>query len=284
MIRTDHLDAFAVFARHLNFTHAAKALHLSQPALHAQVNQLAEDLGVPLYRRVGRGLELTAEGERLAAFARQQRRVHAAMRAELVGRSAALPVTLAAGEGAYLYLLGPGLQRFRDTCDSPLQLLTLDRAGCLEAVRLGRAQLAVTALDRVPRDLTGVRVARIGAAIAAPADHPLAGLKAVHPADLEGARLVVPPEGAPLRAAVERALAGVDWTVAVEARGWPLTLRFAALGLGVAVVNGFVSPPEGVVLRPFVGLPTVDYQLLRRRGAELFGGTQALWEALRATA
>ncbi len=37
----DQLRAFSVFAQQLNFTRVAQALHLSQPAVHAQIRKLA---------------------------------------------------------------------------------------------------------------------------------------------------------------------------------------------------------------------------------------------------
>ena len=70
------LDAaadFAVFADHLNFTRAAEALHLSQPALHAKVKKLEAELGVPLYKKRGRALELTDTGRELARLGRDLR-------------------------------------------------------------------------------------------------------------------------------------------------------------------------------------------------------------------
>ncbi|HBQ14955.1 MAG TPA: transcriptional regulator, partial [Myxococcales bacterium] len=65
------LRAFVVFAEHLNFTRAAEALHLSQPALHVQVKKLGEQLEVTLYERRGRALVLTDEGREVLAFGRE---------------------------------------------------------------------------------------------------------------------------------------------------------------------------------------------------------------------
>ncbi len=62
MISSDRLHTFAVFAEDNNLSRAAKRLHLSQPAVHAQLKALADELGVPLYQRAGRGLVLTKEG------------------------------------------------------------------------------------------------------------------------------------------------------------------------------------------------------------------------------
>ena len=56
------LRAFEASARHLSFTRAAMELHVTQNAVSAQVKNLEERLGVPLFRRLPRGLALTDEG------------------------------------------------------------------------------------------------------------------------------------------------------------------------------------------------------------------------------
>lgn len=57
------LMGFEAAARHGNFSRAADELHLSQSAISHQVQQLEAQLGQPLFRRVGRGVELTVAGE-----------------------------------------------------------------------------------------------------------------------------------------------------------------------------------------------------------------------------
>ncbi|WP_423601655.1 LysR family transcriptional regulator [Sphingomonas sp. MS122] len=56
------LRAFEAAARHLNFTRAAIELCVSQGAVSHQVALLERRLGVPLFRRLPRGLALTDEG------------------------------------------------------------------------------------------------------------------------------------------------------------------------------------------------------------------------------
>ncbi|MCB9746370.1 MAG: LysR family transcriptional regulator [Alphaproteobacteria bacterium] len=279
MIRSEHLDAFVAFCEHMSFTHAAKSLHLSQPALHAQIKQLSEDLGVTLYQREGRTLTLTAQGRRLLAFARQEQRRHSSVLAELRGEPLEQPLTLAAGEGAFLYLLGPAVRRFRERSPARLTLRTLDRAGCLSALRSGEAQVAVTVLEWEPQDLDTALIAEVPPAVALPADHPLALAKSLDLEDLAHERLVVPPRGSATRTLLEQLLSPQPWTVAVEARGWPLTLRFVAMGLGAAVVNGCVEAPDGVVLRPLQGFPSARYRALKLPGLE-GGSLGVLWQAL----
>jgi LysR family glycine cleavage system transcriptional activator len=57
------LSGFEAAARLGNFSRAAEELHLSQSAVSHQILQLEEQIGMPLFRRIGRGVELTVAGE-----------------------------------------------------------------------------------------------------------------------------------------------------------------------------------------------------------------------------
>ncbi|QMV19005.1 LysR family transcriptional regulator [Granulicella sp. 5B5] len=58
-----HLKSFLAVAERLSFIRAAEHLHLSQPALSAQIQNLEEELGVKLLYRTRRVVRLTPEGE-----------------------------------------------------------------------------------------------------------------------------------------------------------------------------------------------------------------------------
>jgi LysR family glycine cleavage system transcriptional activator len=62
----DTLRVFAVAARHLSFTKAGNELHLTQSAISHRVCALEDELGVPLFNRLTRRLELTRAGRALA--------------------------------------------------------------------------------------------------------------------------------------------------------------------------------------------------------------------------
>lgn len=53
---------FAAVAKHLNLTKAAQELHVSQPSISQQLKSLEQYYGTRLYRRIGRGIELTDAG------------------------------------------------------------------------------------------------------------------------------------------------------------------------------------------------------------------------------
>ena len=50
------LQIFAVAARHLSYARAAEELHLSPPAVSMQLKQLEDNVGLPLFERMGRGV------------------------------------------------------------------------------------------------------------------------------------------------------------------------------------------------------------------------------------
>lgn len=63
-----HLDAFHAVARTLNFSRAAKSLHITQSALTQRIQNLEESLGLTLFVRSPRGVHPTPSGERLLRF------------------------------------------------------------------------------------------------------------------------------------------------------------------------------------------------------------------------
>jgi len=282
MVNSEWLRAFVTFAETLNFTHAAERLHLSQPALHVQIRKLAESLGAKLYVKRGRSLELTVEGRKLLALGREWQDSSQRLLAELGHGKEPQSVVLAAGEGTFLNLLTDALRAFQRSKRARLHVLTRNAEQALQAVQLGEANLAVTVADEVPPNILARRVAKVGAAVMLPKTHPLAKKRTIAIADLRGEPVIAPSPGRPLRAALARAFAEVDvpWSPAVEANGWELMLRFAELGMGLAIVNDFCQAPRGLVRRPLVGLPTVQYQLLRLRDRKPSEATLALEAAI----
>ena len=65
------LEYLVTLAREKHFAKAAEACHVSQPALSSAIRSLEKELGVMLVQRGRRFLGLTAEGERVLAWARQ---------------------------------------------------------------------------------------------------------------------------------------------------------------------------------------------------------------------
>jgi len=64
-----HLRYFVALAEHLSFTRAAERVHVSQSTLSHQIRQLEDELGHPLFERLGKRIVLTSAGETFLAYA-----------------------------------------------------------------------------------------------------------------------------------------------------------------------------------------------------------------------
>ena len=62
MLNEIKIKYFLVLSELLNFSAAAKALHITQQALSKQISQLEQELDCVLFTRVPRGVELTEVG------------------------------------------------------------------------------------------------------------------------------------------------------------------------------------------------------------------------------
>ncbi|HQS30419.1 LysR family transcriptional regulator [Polaromonas sp.] len=65
------LRVFSEVARHLSFSKAAQALHLTPPAVTMQIKELEGHVGMPLFERKGRQVTLTTTGEYMLVYARR---------------------------------------------------------------------------------------------------------------------------------------------------------------------------------------------------------------------
>jgi DNA-binding transcriptional LysR family regulator len=108
------LILFEAAARHLNFSRAAKELCVSQAAVSQAVRALEDDLGVQLFLRVHRAVELTDPGERLfidvsTGMGRIQKTVE-----DIRQKSRDASVTIAASSAFASMWMLPRLERFRE--------------------------------------------------------------------------------------------------------------------------------------------------------------------------
>jgi DNA-binding transcriptional LysR family regulator len=264
---------FATFADDPNLSRAAKRLHLSQPAVHAQLRALAEDLGVALYRRSGRGLVLTPEGIEVAAFAREEAARESELRARLSGGEPDQPVIVAAGAGAIVHLLAPGFRRTKQR----IEVITADASQALDLVRSGRAHIGVGVFPSAPSDVDVTKLVEAEQVLVVRRDDLLAKKRRVSLGDLAGRDVIAPPEGGPQRAALGSAFAAARITAV--ARGWDVVLRLVEVGVGIGIVNATCALPRSLVGKPLRELPRVTYFAFTRARARA-----AVLEVLRALA
>ena len=151
------LTYFLAAAEHGSFSAAAEALHMAQPSLSEQIRRLEAELGVPLFARAGRRLELTEAGRLL----RPARRAHA--RGGARGRSESVREvrdvtggTVAFGTfgSAHHYLLGGLIEEFRRRYPSVrVRVVGQNSAEVADAVRDGHLEAGLVALPVDDRGL-----------------------------------------------------------------------------------------------------------------------------------
>ncbi len=131
MSRLPPLDLFRTFeavARHRSFTRAATELCLTQSAVSRQIGALEEALGLRLFRRLHRAIELTPEGQLLCeAVTRGLEEIGGCLAA--LGAAAGAPqVTVSASVAFAWFWLMPRLERFGGLYpDVDLRVLATDQ-------------------------------------------------------------------------------------------------------------------------------------------------------------
>ncbi len=80
-----HLDAFFAAAQSLNFSQAARELHITQSALSQRIKALEEDINLTLFVRMPRGVQLTEAGERLLRYCQARNSLEEELIEEMTG-------------------------------------------------------------------------------------------------------------------------------------------------------------------------------------------------------
>ena len=77
------LQVFYAVAKHLSFTKAAAALHMTQPAVTFQIRQLEDQFNTRLFDRTHNRISLTDAGERVYHYAEQIFELYSRMESEV---------------------------------------------------------------------------------------------------------------------------------------------------------------------------------------------------------
>ena len=107
--------AFLVTAEKGSYSAAAKALNLTQSTLGRQVQALEEELGVVLFERVGRGIQITPIGLDLFEYVKSMAEGASKISMAAMGQSEDLEgiVTITASEANSAFLLAPVIKKIR---------------------------------------------------------------------------------------------------------------------------------------------------------------------------
>lgn len=236
------LRIFAAVVEHRGFSRAARAIHVSQPAVSKAVRTLERRAEQPLVERGGRGPRLTEAGEMLYEHARRIFALERAAEEELRARRGMEAGALHVGASTTVatYLLPPLLAEFARR--HPAVELRVTSANTREVARALLAYELDVALVEGPvadeRIVAEPWLEDVLVMVAAP-QHPLAAREAVAPGELAGERMLVREPGSGTREVAETALAaaGVIPARTVELGSTEAIKEAVAAGLGIAAVS-----------------------------------------------
>jgi DNA-binding transcriptional LysR family regulator len=154
----NRVRAFLVTAEEGSLSAAAQALGVSQPTLGRQVSALEAELGLALFERVGRGLELTPGGLELLEHARSMADAATQLSLVATGQSDSLEgdICISASEAMATFMLPPILHRLR--LEQPRIHVTLLATNDPSDLRRREADIAVRSFRPTQPDLIARRV------------------------------------------------------------------------------------------------------------------------------
>jgi DNA-binding transcriptional LysR family regulator len=262
-----HLRYFVAIAEERNFTRAAERLWVAQPGLSAQIKRLEAELGIALFARHSRGVDLTDAGE---LFLERARAVLAAaddalaigrdLQAGLVGS-----VRLGLADEAQALATPALLAAFgREHPDVELSVVASYSGALLRDLREGRLDAVIAPSGFASADLRSLRIASEPWAVLVAPGHRLAGPGPIGAEALRGEPIIVTGQrdGAGSDRAVADLLGGLGVSP-VLVPGGPGPALHAAVLAGKALALGS-APGGGLLARPLTPTRRIRFALMWR--------------------
>jgi len=179
-----HLRYFVAAAEEENVSRAALKLHVSQPGVSRQIQDLEQEIGFPLFERSAKALKLTAAGKTFLTEARAvlQHAEDAVKRARAITGGAQGEIHVGYAPSLTVQILPPALRTFQQEFPKVrVGLHDLSTGEMLDQLRNGKLHLAMTVrMDRkMMRGLDFSELTRYPMRLAVAPKHPLARANSV---------------------------------------------------------------------------------------------------------
>ena len=269
-----HLRCVVSVAKHLHFSKAAEELGIAPPSLTRQIQEAERLLGLQLFHRTKRSVELSAAGKAfleeavatLDHLSRAQEMARSAERGEL-GRIEIGYVASAAYSG----ILQNAVRTFRQAhprVEVNAHEVPMDQVTA--AMGAGRIDLAYVGPPMtLPTDILSTTVLRDAFVLALPTDSPLVAFAAVSPAQLRDETFVLPEQEFGTLEVGRRG----RFTPRIGSRPGSLAAVLASVSLGgnVSIVPATLADClvlPGIAYRPITGKPVMSEIALAHRRYE----------------
>jgi DNA-binding transcriptional LysR family regulator len=283
------LRAFVAVAELNSFGGAAAELHISQPALSRRIEKLEGTLGVRLFDRTTRSVEMTAVGREFSRKARELLNGldESLLRIRDVSARVTGEVTIACVPSAVRYFLPSVLREYH--VQYPRIVVRIIDEGAndvLSTVVRNEADFGLNYIGTQEPDLEFQPVLKEAFVLACPPDHPLARKRKVSWSELKEYDYMTVGKASGNRLLLDLALTDVperpQWYC--EVRHVSTLVSLVEAGMGIAAVPRLAMPPGKHPT--LVSVPLVDpvvnrtVALIRRRGRSLSPAAQQLYDML----
>ena len=252
------LRSFRTVANLLSFNRAAGQLHYAQSSISAQILSLEDELGVQLFDRLGRKIQLTEMGVQLLQYSNKILDLVDETQSEVAAdREPQGALTIRIPESFGVHRLPAVIADFHARFPRvKLTFTTCAHEGLGKDLRKGITDLAFLLAESISdssllEEILGFE----SLVLAAGPNHPLASKGSVHTRDLRGATILFSKVDCSYKKIFERVLdeEGVKEFNRIEFHSVEVVKRCVAAGIGVAVlpevaVAGAVERKEMVVL------------------------------------
>jgi DNA-binding transcriptional LysR family regulator len=235
------LEILQAIAETGSFTACGRKLNVSQSAISRQILLLEEELGEPLFLRVGRQVRMTAAAESLVQLGQ---RVFQDVRETVGGitdRTSELRGTLRLSGGMtvclYVFpLLLKHLRRLHRNLDVRLTVATAGRS--LQEIRGGRVDAGLLTLPVAESDLVTVPVLREEMMLITTPTHPLGRRRRVLPQDLAKQPFVLFEVGSATRRLIDHFFAteNIEPTIVMDTENVEIIKAMVKTGMGIGFV------------------------------------------------
>ncbi len=272
------LEVFECVARRLSFTRAAEDLSLSQPTVSAQIRQMSEAVGMPLFEQIGKSVSLTDAGRELLAASRNVFDTWSRFEmtiADMHGLKRGQLKVACVTTAKYFVpaLLGPFCELYPEV---EIRLEIANREALIGRLRANADDLYIMMLPPEDIDIEKTAFRDNPLVVAAAVTHPLAGRKAISLARMKDERFVMRESGSGTRIRCASFFASHGFTprVRMELGSNEAIKHAVAAGLGVSVLSRHalhVDPAvDGLAILDVTGFPVNDdWYLVYPRGKRL---------------
>jgi DNA-binding transcriptional LysR family regulator len=235
------LEILQAIAETGSFTACGRKLHVSQSAISRQILLLEEELGEPLFLRIGRQVRMTPAAESLVQLGQ---RVFQDVR-ETVGtitdrtRDLKGTLRLSGGMTVCLYVFPPLLKHLRRVHPHLDVRLTVATAGrSVQEIRGGRVDAGLLTLPVEEADLVTVPVLREELLLVTPPPHPLARRRRVVARDLTAQPFILFEAGSGTRKVIDRFFASenIEPTIVMDTENVEIIKAMVRTGMGIGIV------------------------------------------------